>query len=83
MIEMDMFDADVLIDIELESDIVVVGSGDRLPDYQGKYEVIPTMQEKTLQTKNKSMKDDITIKKIPSYEVSNDTGTTFIIGGTL
>ena len=52
-----------------------------LPTYEGEYEVTPKVYEnKTLQTKNHSMKDNITVKKIPQYEVSNDNGYTLIIG---
>ena len=53
-----------------------------LPTYEGEYEVIPKVYEnKTLQTKNHSMKDDILIRKIPQSEVSNlSNGTTLIIG---
>ena len=52
-----------------------------LPTYTGEYEVTPKVYEnKTLQTKNHSMKDDILVKKIPQYEVSNDNGYTLIIG---
>lgn len=52
-----------------------------LPTYEGEYEVTPKVYEnKTPQTKNHSMKDDITIKKIPQYEVSNPDGYTLIIG---
>lgn len=83
MIEMDIFDSDVLIDIELESDIVVVGSGDRLPDYNGPYKAVPKTQSQTLETKNKSMKDNVTVAEIPYHEISNETGTTVVIGGIL
>ena len=53
-----------------------------LPTYEGEYEVTPKVYEnKTLQTKNHSMKDDILIRKIPQSEVSNlSNGTTLIIG---
>lgn len=52
-----------------------------LPTYTGEYELTPKVYEnKTLQTKNHSMKDDITVKKIPQFEVSNDFGNTLIIG---
>lgn len=57
------------------------GGGTSLPDYKGEYEVTPSPEEQTLPTKNKSMRKDVTIKKIPTYEVSNSSGTTFIIGG--
>ena len=53
-----------------------------LPTYEGEYEVTPKVYEnKTLQTKNRSMKDDILVKKIPQAEVSNIAeGYTLIIG---
>ena len=53
-----------------------------LPTYEGEYEVTPKVYEnKTLQTKNHSMKNDILIRKIPQAEVSNlSNGTTLIIG---
>ena len=53
-----------------------------LPTYTGEYEVTPKVYEnKTLQTKNHSMKDDILIRKIPQSEVSNIAeGYTLIIG---
>ena len=53
-----------------------------LPTYTGEYEVTPKAYEnKTLQTKNHSMNDDILVKKIPQAEVSNIAeGYTLIIG---
>ena len=53
-----------------------------LPTYTGEYEVTPKVHEnKTLQTRNHSMKDDILVKKIPQAEVSNIAeGYTLIIG---
>ncbi len=53
-----------------------------LPTYEGEYEVTPKVYEnKTLQTKNHSMKNDILIRKIPQSEVSNlSNGYTLIIG---
>lgn len=49
--------------------------------YNGPYDVKPKIEEQTLFTKEKSMKDNITVLSIPSYEVSNQDGTTFVIGG--
>ena len=53
-----------------------------LPTYTGEYEVTPKVYEnKTLQTKSHSMKDDVLVKKIPQAEVSNIAeGYTLIIG---
>lgn len=52
------------------------------PPYDGEYEVTPkTYDEKTLETRNKRMLKNVTIKKIPQYEVSNSAeGYTLIIG---
>ena len=58
----------------------VGGTSDR-PPYEGEYEVTPkTYNEQVLPTKNKRMIDNLTVKKIPQYEVSNNSGYTLIIG---
>lgn len=49
--------------------------------YEGDYEITPKIKKQTLETKNKLMYSDLTIKEIPYYEVSNDYGgITIIIG---
>lgn len=50
-------------------------------DYDGEYTVTPTMEEQRLDTEKRTTKKDVVIKPIPYYEVSNDKGTTIIIGG--
>lgn len=52
-------------------------------DYSGSYTVIPSLYDDiVLETSNKRMVDDVTVKKVPSYETSNEFGgTTFYIGG--
>lgn len=54
-----------------------------IPVYDGEYTVEPKLREDiTLSTKNRKMKSDVTVLKVPSYEVSNEAGgTTFILGG--
>lgn len=50
-----------------------------LPIYDGEYTVTPLADgEQTLLTKGKYNTRDITVKKIPYYEVSNDEGGTTI-----
>ena len=50
--------------------------------YVGEYDVTPKIEQQVLSTNDKLMADDITVKAIPFYEVSNPQGgTTFIIGG--
>lgn len=54
-----------------------------LPAYDGEYIIEPKLHEDiTLSTKNRKMKSDVTVLKIPHYEVSNEAGgTTLILGG--
>ena len=58
-----------------------VGGTSQIPPYDGEYEVTPkTYDEQVLPTKNKRMVDNLTVKKIPQFEVSNEYGYTLIIG---
>lgn len=76
-------DNSIFLEVEFETEITFSGGGGKYPDYKGNYEVTPDVAGQTLQTKNKSMNEDVTINPIPAYEVSNETGTTFIIGETI
>ncbi len=50
--------------------------------YTGDYVVEPDLEPIVLATRFKSMTDDVTVKKIPVWETSNDSGgTTCLIGG--
>ena len=52
-----------------------VGGGGRLPYYQGEYEITPKAYDETvLNTKNKSLKDDVKVLEIPFSKVSNPQG---------
>ena len=42
--------------------------------YAGSYEVTPKIGEQVLATRKKYMKDNLTIQKIPYYDVSNPAG---------
>lgn len=66
--------------IEIDVEIVMGGGGDRLPDYKGPYSVTPKTTEIVLETKNKSMRDDVTVFQVPYAEVPNTDGTTVVIG---
>lgn len=50
------------------------GSGGTLPYFNGPYNVTPRKVEQTLETKNKSMRDNVTVEEIPYSEVSNPQG---------
>ena len=49
-------------------------------EYKGAYEVTPKVEGQTMPTKDKVLIDDMTIKAIPFYKVSNTSGgnTVFI-----
>ena len=52
-----------------------------LPKYTGSYTVTPSVSESSVHTAQKYMEDDITIKAIPYYDVSNTAGgSTVYIG---
>lgn len=88
-IEINLEDDNLLLDLFMSTSedlkiSIEEGSGGILPYYKGKYNVIPKVKEQKLETKNKSMTDDVTIEKIPFEEVQNPSGgTTVIIGGEL
>ena len=47
--------------------------------YPGPYRVIPKRREQILDTKYKTLTDDVTVEEVPWIEVSNPEGTTYII----
>ena len=62
---------------------VVAQSGGSFPKYEGDYEVTPSLSEDiTLETAKKLMTDDVTVHKVPRYDVENTAGgITVYIGG--
>lgn len=66
----------------LNLDVELVGGGSgRLPNYTGSYEVDPRKVEQILETKNKSMRDDVTVNPIFYAETTNlSGGLTAVIG---
>lgn len=58
------------------------GSSERLPYYKGEYEVTPSVNQKVLETNNKSMANDVVVLEIPRYQFDNlSDGQTVVIGG--
>lgn len=49
-----------------------------LPAYEGEYSVTPRVVEQTMRTKGKLMIDDVLIKEVPVYRVSNTSGGTTV-----
>lgn len=53
-----------------------------IPDYEGPYIVTPKRNQlQKLITNGKRMTDNVSVVKIPEYQVQNTYGTTFVIGG--
>lgn len=61
---------------EMHIDIGLSDSGGgKLPTYEGEYIVTPKpFTEQVLETKNKSLVDDVTVLEIPYSEVTNPEG---------
>ena len=53
----------------------------RPPFYPPRRSTPRTYEETRLETKDKLMPDDVTVRKIPRYEVSNDCGGVTLIMG--
>lgn len=52
------------------------------PDnYEGEYELTPSKELQSLQTRDKTLRQNVTVKAIDYAEVSNESGTTVTIGG--
>lgn len=66
------------IEFALEN-VRVINTGSA-PPYEGDYTVVPKADAPViLPTKNKLLRDDVTVTKIPYYETSNPLGDTVYI----
>lgn len=72
------------VDLSIEGNLELTideGGGSPLPYYDGSYEVTPRKVGQILETKNKSMRDDVTIDPINYSETINPQGgNTVVIG---
>lgn len=76
MISLEIQNESEEIEIKVES-----GTGGMYPYYEGAYQFVPKTTEMIIPTKQKSMKEDLTIYQIPYKEVSNpEGGKTITIG---
>lgn len=68
-----------VIEVQLQNVVLISVEGKK---YEGEYDVTPsTYNDKVLATRNLVMSKDVTIRKIPQFEVSNTAdGKTLIIG---
>jgi hypothetical protein len=67
-------------EVNIKQDTIIVPVYKDAPPYEGDYVVTPKVSEQTLPTADKLLSEDVTVKKIPYFEVSNESGgnTVFI-----
>lgn len=67
------------IEVQLQNVVLISVEGKK---YEGEYDITPSAyNDKVLATRNLVMSKDVTIRKIPQFEVSNTAdGKTLIIG---
>lgn len=78
------FDGELRCSNSFDGELSVVERvAESYPDvYDGRYEVVPDMEDIVLPCADKLMADDVTVKCIPVWQVSNTSGgLTVIIGG--
>lgn len=63
------------LDVELELGTIIEKSSEI---YDGPYEIKPKHNEQILNTKDKTLKDDLTVEEIPYSEVTNPQGGTTV-----
>lgn len=69
------------VDVRIPAQIVKSGE---YPDYAGPYDVTPMVTAQRMETKDKHVTDDVTVRGIPYFAVTNPQGgTTITIGGEI
>ena len=69
--------------IGFAENIIINAVPDGFSVYEGEYSVTPQITAQTLETENKLMTDDLTIKAIPYFEVSNLAGGSTVTIGNM
>lgn len=64
--------------VDVEQDVILVPVYKDATVYEGDYEVTPKVDAQTMPTKGKVMEEDVTIKSIPFFDVSNMSGGTTV-----
>ena len=73
-------DADGSLEVIADGEMGIITEvvGGDLPYYTGDYVVTPTMEQQSLNTKDKILTNNVTVKKIPMYETTNLSGGTTV-----
>ena len=71
----DLFAIERVQNIRITQDVIIVPVYEDIPEYEGAYEVIPSAQlTQKLNTAKKVLTKDVTVHKIPYYEMDNEAG---------
>lgn len=74
-----VFDASIIENDSFNADMDAVIEVNISETYQGEYIVMPSLTEETvLRTNGLLMTDDVTVKEIPYYETTNQSGGTTV-----
>ena len=68
------FETSVIPQTIMRDEILGQVSNSNFTRYNGEYEVTPTFAEQILETKDKIMSENVTVHKIPRYDVANEAG---------
>lgn len=69
------------VDLKFNNYQRVIATDETVDRYKGDYEVTPKVESQVLQTAQKFLEDNVTIKEIPYFDVSNNAGgSTVYIG---
>ena len=60
--------------VTVQLDAVTRTSAGDVPVYDGPYEAIPKVTAQTLKTAQKLMREDVSVRAIPYFDVSNPAG---------
>lgn len=78
------FETAVIPQVIMTDEVIGQVSNSNFARYDGAYEVTPAFEEQVLDTKDKIMSENVTVHKIPRYDVSNEAGgKTVYIGGMI
>lgn len=61
-------------DVKITQDVIIVPLYKDVTLYEGDYEVTPKVREQTLPTADRLLLEDVRIKEIPYFDVSNSSG---------
>ena len=68
------FETSVIPQVIATDEVIGQVSNSNFARYNGEYEVTPKFEEQTLETKDKVMSENVTVHKIPRYDVANEAG---------